>query len=173
MSPLLSYAANVRSMDSASSYLPVEMHTPGSAIMVSLPQSSKKGYPASIVFPPVDALREINWSALFESVRAFSSRKPASSSSPFRYVFSPSMIRAAISLGESIISRDESIPPEASAISRGVFAGSPLLSCPLSAPLPSIRYMIESTFSQPLSTQILIWWHAAAEPVSLLPSHAS
>ena len=38
----------------ASAYRPVESASPGSAIMVSRPQSPKNGYPAKIVMPPVD-----------------------------------------------------------------------------------------------------------------------
>ena len=41
-------------------YLFVEMQSPGSAIIVSLPQSVKNGKPAKIVSPPVDSLFAIN-----------------------------------------------------------------------------------------------------------------
>ena len=77
MRPFLSYFANVLRIDSASSYCPVEMHTPGRAIIVSRPQSSKNGNPASIVLPPVDSRRDTNWWALFTRNAAVSSQIPA------------------------------------------------------------------------------------------------
>src|SRR5699024_123186 len=92
MSPSFSYAANVLRIDFVSSHRPVERQMPGRAIIVSLPQSSKKGKPARMVFPPVDSRRERNWSALLVRKEAVSERKPAFWARSVRRCFSSSMI---------------------------------------------------------------------------------
>ena len=78
------------------------MQIPGSAIIVSLPQSSKNGYPASIVSPPVDSRFETNCLALFESIFPASEVNPAVSSSCFLSAFVCSMIVCALFFDGSI-----------------------------------------------------------------------
>ena len=60
----------------ASAYRPVVSAQPGRAIIVSRPQSAKKGYPATMVMPPVDSRRTKNASAAADSVRASGVRSP-------------------------------------------------------------------------------------------------
>src|SRR5258708_13964484 len=64
--PALTKRENVRRMLRASHGRPVARHSPGSAIIVSRPQSLNQGYPARIVFAsaaPSSGRAATNWSA--------------------------------------------------------------------------------------------------------------
>src|SRR5690606_24649690 len=75
--PYLTYLLQAARISAASSYLPVSSVSPGSEIIVSLPQSVNQGYPAMMVFEPVERLFTIKWSALLTSIRWKSFLQPA------------------------------------------------------------------------------------------------
>ena len=165
--PSFSYLANVLSMDRASSYLRVERHTPGRAIIVSRPQSSKKGNPASIVSPPVDSRFAMNSDALFTRHFAVSVRNPACSSSPLLYAFCSSMICCAVSSASAI--RLPALPLVWISDAADTSESAP--PCPF--PELSRENTTESSRYSPAFTEASIRQPAFALPVLRLPSQAS
>ena len=99
--PSCSCAAKVRRMLLASAYRPVESASPGSAIMVSRPQSPKNGYPAKIVMPPVDCRCTKKASAAADSACPSGLFSPAAAACALRRWAWPASTARALGSGAS------------------------------------------------------------------------